>query len=104
MIESESRHMAKQFQARIERVQVALRALRLSKYADEVAFVIPTSGPEFERFVYYTETLAATVAQWSTLVEVNVTHEPATIAEAKDATAHLATSARHVLNVYMGAR
>jgi hypothetical protein len=100
VIPNENSALARYFTGRVERVRDTLTACRLSRYADEVCVVLPRSGAEFERFVYWTEAMRDTFVRWSALPHVAAEHDVVTLASAHQALTRLATDARDLLTLY----
>lgn len=94
---AESTALARYFAGRVEKARDGLAACKLSRYADEVCIMLPTSGADFPRFVHWAEAMLATFDRWASLVEVQQTHDGATLAQCRVNLLTLATDARALL-------
>jgi hypothetical protein len=69
-------------------------------YADEVCIMLPTTPPEFERFVYWAEAMRDTFDHWASLTEIRQTHSAETLLDASKALHALAADARALHSRY----
>jgi hypothetical protein len=97
VIQDDTGALARYFTGRVEAARDTLAACHLSKYADEVCIMLPKSGAEFERFVYWAEAMRDTFARWASLAHVQAAHDATTLAAAHAALTVLAMDARALL-------
>lgn len=100
VIQDDTGALARYFAGRIEAARDTLSACHLAKYADEVCIMLPKSGAEFERFVYWAEAMRDTFARWAALAHVQAAHDAPTLAAARVALTALAVDARDLLTQY----
>jgi hypothetical protein len=100
MTNTQTSALARYFTGRVEKARIALSACLLLHYADEVCVMLPKTSAEFERFVYWTENMAAMFRNWTGIIQVRQTHPAETLAAAQTALDTLATDARALLTQY----